>query len=185
MMMKKYYFIVLIILLGIHTKGFSQTVEHFNEYDYNNEITINGAKGMEEIYIPVKENIDVLNSYINLEFACSSVIDFNKSHISILLADIPVETRFLKNENQIVNFKIPVKKEYIVSGFLKLTLKTNLRIGGKACEIYSEGGFWVKLTENSFFSYKTFATKSKITKKTISHLIPDIKYIFLSYEKSI
>ena len=56
--MRKYYFIVLAILLGIHTKGFSQVIEHFNEYDYNDEITINGAKGMQDIYIPVNEDID-------------------------------------------------------------------------------------------------------------------------------
>ena len=65
-MMKKYYFIVLAILLGVHTSGFSQIIEHFNEYDYNDEITINGSNGMEDIYIPVNSNIDVLNSFIKL-----------------------------------------------------------------------------------------------------------------------
>lgn len=185
MMMKKYYFIVLTILLGLHNKGFSQIVEHFNEYDYTDEITINGTRGMENIYIPVNENIDVLNSYINLEFTASNVIDFDKSHISVLIADSPVETRFLKDQGQLISFKIPIKRKYIVSGFIKLTLKTNLRIGDDICEIYSEGGFWVKLTENCFFSYKNLPSKSKVIKKTISYTIPDIKYIVLSEKNDI
>jgi len=184
-MMRKYYFIVLAILLGIHTKGFSQIIEHFNEYDYNDEITINGAKGMQDIYIPINEDIDNLNSYVNLEFASSSVIDFNNSHISVLLADTPIETRFLKNQNQLISFKIPVKKKYIVSGFIKLTVKTNLKIGAETCEIYSEGGFWVKLTENSFFSYKILPTKKTLVEKTISYTVPDIKYVVLSEKNNI
>lgn len=184
-MMKKYYFIVLTIILALHTVGYSQTIEHFSAYDYADEITIDGAKGEESIYIPVNENIDVLNSFINLEFACSNVLDFNQSHISILLADTPVETRFLKNENQIVSFKIPVKQKDIVSGFIKLTVKTNLRIGNETCEIYSEGGFWVKLTENSFFSYKVLSVKKTIVEKTISYTVPDLKYIVLSDENTI
>jgi hypothetical protein len=184
-MMRKYYFIVLAILLGMSTKGFSQVIEHFKDYDYNDEITISGSKGMQDIYIPVNENIDNLNSYINLEFASSSVIDFNKSHISVLLADTPIETRFLKNQNQLISFKIPIKKKYIVSGFIKLTIKTNLRIGSELCEIYSEGSFWVKLTENSFFSYKILPTKKELIKKTISYTVPDIKYVVLSVNSNI
>ncbi|MGY5355905.1 cellulose biosynthesis cyclic di-GMP-binding regulatory protein BcsB [Wenyingzhuangia sp. IMCC45467] len=183
--MKKYYLIVFVIFLGIHTNALSQIVEHFNEYDYNDEITINGSKGMENIYIPVNEDVNVLNSYINLEFICSSVINHDNSHISILLADTPIETRFLKNENQLVNFKIPIKKKYIVSGFIKLTVKTNLKIGNEICEIYSEGGFWIKLTENSYFSYDILPTKKDIIKKTISFTIPDIKYIVLSEKNDI
>lgn len=184
-MMKKYYFIVLTLLLSLHATGYSQIIEHFNTYDYADEITIDGAKGLEHIYIPVNENIDVLNSYINLEFASSSVLDFDKSHISILIADTPLETRFLKNENQIISFKIPVKEKYIVSGFIKLTVKTNLRIGDEICEIYSDGGFWVKLTENSFFSYQVLPVKKTIVEKTISYTVPDIKYIVLSKENSV
>ncbi|WP_147677348.1 cellulose biosynthesis cyclic di-GMP-binding regulatory protein BcsB [Algibacter pacificus] len=179
-MMKTFYFIVLTILLGCPTKGFSQIIAPFSTYDYGDEITINGAKGMQDIYIPVDEDIDILNSFINLEVMCSSVIDFNKSHLSILLADTPIETRFLKNQNQLINFKIPLKEKYIVSGFIKLTVKTNLRIGNDICEIYSEGGFWVKLTENSFFSYNILPTKKTLIKKTISFTIPDIKHIVLS-----
>ncbi|MCG1036500.1 cellulose biosynthesis cyclic di-GMP-binding regulatory protein BcsB [Polaribacter sargassicola] len=178
--MKKYYFIVLTILLGIHVQSFGQVVEHFNEYDYSEEITINGAQGMEEIYIPVKENIDILNSYINLEFICSNVLDFDKSHMSVLIADTPIETRFLKNQDQIISFKIPVKKKYIVSDFIKITLQTNLRIGSEICEADSKSGFWIKLTENSFFSYNLLPSEEKIVKKTISYTIPDIKYIVLS-----
>jgi len=184
-MMRKYYFIVLAILLGLHTKGFSQIIEHFNEYDYNDEITISGSKGMQDIYIPVNEDIDNLNSFINLEFAFSNVIDFNKSHISLFLADTPIETRFLKNQNQLINFKIPVKNKYIVSGFIKLTVKTNLRIGAEICDIYSDGGFWVKLTENSFFSYKILPTKKTLVEKTISYTVPDIKYVVLSEKNDI
>lgn len=184
-MMKKHYFIVLMIFLGIYSKGQSQIVEHFNEYDYNDEIVINGSRGMENIYIPVNEDVDVLNSYINLEFICSNVIDYKSSHISILLGDVPVETRFLKNENQLVNFKIPIKKKHVVSGFIKLSIKTNLKIGNEICEIYSVGGFWVKLTENSYFSYKILPTKKTIVKKTISFTIPDTKYIVLSEKNDI
>ncbi|WP_169816823.1 cellulose biosynthesis cyclic di-GMP-binding regulatory protein BcsB [Wenyingzhuangia fucanilytica] len=183
--MKKHYFIVLMIFLGIYSKGQSQIVEHFNEYDYNDEIVINGSRGMENIYIPVNEDVDVLNSYINLEFICSNVIDYKSSHISILLGDVPVETRFLKNENQLVNFKIPIKKKHVVSGFIKLSIKTNLKIGNEICEIYSVGGFWVKLTENSYFSYKILPTKKTIVKKTISFTIPDTKYIVLSEKNDI
>lgn len=184
-MMKKYYFIVLMLLVGMQTNSFAQIVEHFDEYDYNDEITINGAKGMENIYIPVNEDVDALNSYINLEFTCSNVIDFEKSHISVLLGDTPVETRFLKNQNQLINFKIPIKQKYIVSDFIKLTIKTNLKIGAETCEIYSEGGYWVKLTENSFFSYKILPTKKTVIKKTISFTVPDLKYIVLSEENDI
>ena len=173
------------IFLGVHSKGLSQIEEHFNEYDYDDEITINGSRGMQDIYIPVNDDIDVLNSYINLEFVCSNVIDSDISHISILLGDVPVETRFLKNENQLVSFQIPIKKKYIISDFIKLTIKTNLKIGDEICEIYSEGGFWVKLTENSFFSYKLLPTKKTIIKKTISFTIPDIKYIVLSEKNDI
>ncbi|ANW96604.1 hypothetical protein AXE80_10090 [Wenyingzhuangia fucanilytica] len=173
------------IFLGIYSKGQSQIVEHFNEYDYNDEIVINGSRGMENIYIPVNEDVDVLNSYINLEFICSNVIDYKSSHISILLGDVPVETRFLKNENQLVNFKIPIKKKHVVSGFIKLSIKTNLKIGNEICEIYSVGGFWVKLTENSYFSYKILPTKKTIVKKTISFTIPDTKYIVLSEKNDI
>lgn len=183
--MRKYYFIVFAILLGMHTKGFSQVIEHFKDYNYNDEITISGSKGMQDIYIPVNEDIDNLNSYINLEFTSSNVIDFNNSHISVLLADTPIETRFLKNQNQLISFKIPVKRKYIVSGFIKLTIKTNLKIGAEKCEIYSEGGFWVKLTENSFFSYKILPTKKTLVRKTISYTVPDIKYVVLSEENNL
>lgn len=184
-MMKKYYFIVLTILLGFQTNGFSQIIEHFSDYDYGDEITINGSKGLQDIYIPVNEDIDLLNSSINLEFICSNVIDFDKSHLSILLADTPIETRFLKNQNQLITVKIPVKEKYIVSGFIKLTVKTNLRIGSEICEMYSEGGFWIKLTENSFFSYNILPTKKTLVKKTISFTIPDIKHIVLSEKNDI
>uniref|UniRef100_UPI0039BE46A8 cellulose biosynthesis cyclic di-GMP-binding regulatory protein BcsB n=1 Tax=Formosa sp. 3Alg 14/1 TaxID=3382190 RepID=UPI0039BE46A8 len=184
-MMKNYYFIALTILLSLQTTGYSQVVEHFKAYDYAEEITIDGSKGIENIYIPVNENIDVLNSYINLEFTCSSVLNFDQSYISILLADTPIETRFLKDQNQIVSFKIPVKEKYIVSGFIKLTVKTNLRIGDDICEIYSEGGFWVKLTDNSFFSYNVLPSKKTVIDKTISFIIPDLKYIVLGTDNDI
>ena len=179
-MMKKYYFIVLAILLGVHTNGFSQIIEHFNEYDYNDEITISGSNGMEDIYIPVNSNIDVLNSFIKLEFTCSNVLNFDKSFVSILLADTPIETRFLKNQNTTISFKIPVNKKHIISGFIKLTVKTNLKIGKETCEIYSKDGYWVKLSQNSFFSYKNLPTKEEVVEKSISFTIPDIKYIVLS-----
>lgn len=183
--MKKYYLIVFMVFLGIQTQTLGQIVERFSEYDYTEEITINGSKGMENIYIPVDEDIDVLNSYINLELICSGVVDRDDSHVSILLADTPVETRFLKNENQLISFKIPVKEKHIVSGFIKLTIKTNLRIGSEICEIYSEGGFWVKLTENSNFTFKLLPAKKEIVKKTISFTVPDIKNIILSDENDI
>jgi len=183
--MKKYYFIVLSILLSFQTKAFSQIIEHFNTYDYSEEITIPGSRGMQDIYIPVNPNIDILNSYINLEFVCSNVIDFDKSHLSILVADTPVKTRFLKNENQLITVKIPLKAKYIVSGFIKLTVKTNLRIGDDICEIYSEGGFWIKLTENSYFSYNLLPTKKTLIKKTISFTIPEIKHIVLAEKTDI
>ena len=184
-MMKKYYFIVLAILLGVHTSGFSQIIEHFNEYDYNDEITINGSNGMEDIYIPVNSNIDVLNSFIKLEFTCSNVLNFDKSFVSILLADTPIETRFLKNQNTTISFKIPVNKKHIISGFIKLTVKTNLKIGKETCEIYSKDGYWVKLSQNSFFSYKNLPTKEEVVEKSIGFTIPDIKYIVLSDKNEI
>ena len=184
-MMKKYYFIVLAILLGVHTNGFSQIIEHFNEYDYNDEITISGSNGMEDIYIPVNSNIDVLNSFIKLEFTCSNVLNFDKSFVSILLADTPIETRFLKNQNTTISFEIPVNKKHIISGFIKLTVKTNLKIGKETCEIYSKDGYWVKLSQNSFFSYKNLPTKEEVVEKSISFTIPDIKYIVLSDKNEI
>jgi len=182
--MKKYYFILLIFLLGVTTSVSSQIISPFTDYNYEEEITIAGSKGMYTMYIPADENINVKNSYINLEFECSNVIDYGTSHLSILLDDIPVETRFLKNKNRLVRFKIPVRTKDIVSGFIKLTIKTNLKIGDKICEIYSEGGFWVKLTSNSFFSYHVFDVEEKHTKKTISPTIPDLEYIVLSSENN-
>lgn len=178
--MKKIFFILLTFMFGISLNGFAQTVEYFKDYDYSEEITINGAKGEEVIYIPVTENIDPLNSFINIELTTSNVLNFEKSIISILVADIPVETRFLKNKNQFIKFKIPIKKKYIVSDYIKVTIKTNLKIGSELCEIHSEGGFWVKITENSFFSYKKLAEEKSFVTKTISYIIPEIKYIVLA-----
>jgi hypothetical protein len=172
--------IVLLLFFGTTTISFTQTVEYFKEYDYKDEITINGARGEETIYIPVKENIDALNSFINLEFTCSNVLNFDKSIISILISDIPFETRFLKDENQKIKIKIPIKRKYIVSDYIKVTVKTNLRIDTEICEIYSKGGFWIKITENSFFSYKLLDVTENFVTKTISYVVPEIKNIVLS-----
>lgn len=177
--MKKRYSILLVTLLGLLLKSYAQDVAYFKDFGYNDEITINGARGEKSIYIPVKDNIDVLNSFINLEFTSSNVLDFDKSIISILIADIPVETHFLKNQNQFIKFKIPIKKKYIVSDYIKVTIKTNLKIGTEICAIYSEGGFWIKVTENSFFSYKKLPKEKSFVNKTISYIIPDIQYIVL------
>lgn len=178
--MKKFFFILLTFMLGTSLNSLSQTVEHFSDYNYNEEITISGAKGEEVIYIPVVNHIDPLNSFINVELTASNVLNFDNSIISILIADTPVETRFLKNENNTIRFNIPIKQKYIISNFIKLTVKTNLKIDKEFCAIYSEGGFWVKITENSFFSYKQLPVEENFVNKTISYIIPEIKHIVLS-----
>lgn len=167
-------------MFGISLNGSAQTVAYFSDYDYSEEITINGAKGEEVIYIPVTDDVDPLNSFINLELTASNVLNFDRSIISIFIADTPVETRFLKNENKTIRFKIPMKRKYIVSNFIKLTVKTNLKIDGESCAISTEDGFWVKITENSFFSYKQIPIEENFVTKTISYIIPEIKYIVLS-----
>lgn len=183
--MKKFYFIVIAILLGVHVNGVSQTVDHFSAYDYDDEITISGSKGEQNIYIPVKENLDFLNSYLNLEFTSSNVLDFDHSHITILIADTPLKTELLKNQNQLISFKIKLRKKHIVSGFIKITIKTDLKIPSVICKKNKESSYWVRLTENSFFSYKTLPVKESFVNKTISYTIPDIKYIVLSEKNDI
>ena len=80
----------------------------FDTYGYPTETIIKGVKGSSVLYVPVEENLNFLNSYAYLEFSTSQVIEKNKSHITVLLNDIPIETRLLKNENHIVSFQIPL-----------------------------------------------------------------------------
>lgn len=183
-MMKKYSFLI-VFLVGIQAICFSQIIESFSDYGYNDKITIHGANGIEDIYIPINEDINVLNSSIHLELAFSNVVNRDISTVSILIDEVPIESCFLKNENQTLEIDIPVRKGYIVSGYIKLTVITNLKIGLEKCEISYEGAYWAKITENSFFSYELIATKKNIIRKTISFTVPDIKSIVLSDKNDI
>jgi hypothetical protein len=159
--------------------GFAQKIS-FDTFGYPTETVIVGVKGTTVFYVPVEDNVNYLNSYLHLEFEASQVIERNKSHITVLLNDTPIETRLLKNENNTIALQLPILKKYISSGFLKIEIKTHLRIGDEICEIYTEDGFWIKLTEKSHIYLDLVAKPKLFTDNTIADLLPHLKYILIS-----
>ena len=157
----------------------------FEDLGYPKESVIVGNKSEKTFYINASETINANKSSIHLELKTSQVIDVDKSYITVFLAGIPVETKFVNKKNTVEVFDIPLSKEYIQSGFFKLTIKTNLAIGDESCDNYSPTGYWVKINSNSYASLKSAINLKTIVYKYISDLSPNVSQIVLSNQAGI
>lgn len=175
--MKKILFFL--TLLTTTSILFGQKRHPFSDFGYPIEPIVMGREAEQSFYFKTDNNLDITNSYVHLEVRCSQVIDRETSYITIIAGEEALESRYITNEKEILAFDIPLKSRYIESGYLKLTIKTDLVIEGETCKDFSYNGYWVKLTEYSFISMAEIPNIKTALFNTVSELAPQIKSIIL------
>lgn len=171
--------LTLFFVLFTSTFFYGQKKLAFSEFEYPKEPIVLGRKAEKSFYFKTGNNTNISKSSIHLEIKYSQVIDRESSYLTIMLGNDILESRYITNKQEVLIFDIPLKNRYIESGFLKLTLKTDLVIEGETCKDYSYNGYWIKLTENSFLSLEKKPNLKTIEYKNISELAPQINTIVL------
>ncbi|NIJ44678.1 hypothetical protein FHR24_001117 [Wenyingzhuangia heitensis] len=183
--MKKLFTFLSFIILFTSSIFSQQTQKSFKDYGYEVETVITGRRASKSFYFKVNKQFSPEKSFIHLELKRSHVIDFENSYITIYLGDIPILSKYVVKDKEIITFDIPILKKYIKSDFLKLDIKSDLIIKGESCENYSDNGYWIKATEDSYLSMYNIEDKTATIYTKISNIAPVLNSIVLAKNASL
>lgn len=91
------------------------------------------------------------NNYLELMISHSSLLDKKQSTLTVMIDDVPIKSIFLTAENENnKKIRIPLQKEFLNSGFHKITFNSHSVISDDLCLDEKNPANWVKIHSTSF-----------------------------------
>jgi hypothetical protein len=164
----------------------AQTNFSFSDFGYPDETIIYGSQGKTSFFIPAGEAVFLKESQVTLNFKLPEVINHKSSFITVAVGGQPVSTKRPNINTHQIKFQIDLNTKVVSSGFIRIDVYTNLKVGEEICEIYNEGVFWAKLLESSKISLKTNSLASQIKiPKTINTALTLIEHLAIPSQPTI
>ncbi|MCX3263617.1 cellulose biosynthesis cyclic di-GMP-binding regulatory protein BcsB [Pedobacter agri] len=162
--MKKIILFFIFTILTIFT--YAQKPQQ--SYNFSEQV-IRGLEGQYTYYIRVLPIQRLTGSTLSLDVETSKVINFQKSFIHISIDDQPINSVRI-DADSLTRLSIVLSKAVSSSGFLKVTIKTQLFIGDDPCQDYTNPGLWLKILPSSSLRWATI-DKINLSKVNLSNAI--------------
>jgi hypothetical protein len=172
---------LLFLLLGLFSIGSTLAAKQipFSQFGYPENSVLNGPKAAATFYFKQTEGLDYAESFVHLEIISSQILNKNISTITFLVGDQPVFSSFLKDYGDTLRIDLPIRKNQVQSGFLKLEIESNLFLNDEECREYDEPSLWLNVTSESFFQEgQLVPTKTKPNWK-IDQYVPIINQLII------
>jgi len=144
---------LLLLMLGLFSicRTIAATQIPFSKFGYPEHSILYGPKASATFYFKQTEELNYEESFIHLDIISSQIINKDISTITFLIGDQPVFSSFLKDYGDTLRIDLPIRKNQIKSGFVKLEIKSNLVLNDEKCREYDEPSLWLDVTSESFF----------------------------------
>ncbi|WP_231426300.1 cellulose biosynthesis cyclic di-GMP-binding regulatory protein BcsB [Pedobacter sp. Leaf250] len=142
--------IILLLALTVFV-NFSFAQNPSKPYNFSEQV-LKGLEGQYNYYIRVLPFQQLKGSVILLDMECSKIINKQKSFVHIIIDDQPASSIRISSDS-LTKVPITLTKAVSASGFLKVTVKTQLFIGNDACQDYNNPGLWLKILPSSILRW--------------------------------
>lgn len=176
-MTKKYAFLVTLFLLSLAVMA--QRPVPFKKFGYPEETVIRGIQGKTSLYVPISRGVVIEKSSAHLVFVASQVLNLDRSYLTVFVNGIPLKSAYLKSSDDTLRIDIPLEERFVSSGFIRFDLRTQLRISDEVCEDYSDAGYWVRMTRQSFMNFTVDFDKEEVRDREIEAVVQKVEQIVI------
>ncbi|WP_138207372.1 cellulose biosynthesis cyclic di-GMP-binding regulatory protein BcsB [Haloimpatiens lingqiaonensis] len=120
-------------------------------YRFEKDWNGSGVFATKTFFFDVSKNWTLENSYINLVFTESQLLENKNSTLTVLINDTPIGSIKLGEKKEYKRtVKIQIPKEKIIEGFNEIKIKTYKRISEKPCIDDVNTGNWIVIHKESY-----------------------------------
>lgn len=151
----------------------------FTEFGYPKNMISFGQKNGATYFFKDDPLRDYEKSGFYLEIMVSPLIQKEKSHLNFKLGEIPVMSLDLKEYTDTIKIYIPLHKNSIESGYIKLSIEPILWFPNEDCMDIDQKSVWMRVSDNSYFHDIKLEPVSEKKSWNISTFIPSVQAILI------